>query len=532
MAKVTDLPLRMARALRPKRPHWPTLGWISLSALLWALCYPPFPLGPLAFVVLVPAFIASLRLTTRQAFLYHFAAGILYNTIMYWWIYNVMKVGPALVIGMGLVLLILYLSFFNALLGWLFRILAARPFGLVVYPLMWGGMEMIRTLGEMSFPWNDMGYTLGHWQPLIQSASYLGIFGLSMAIIACNCLAFSAWRARGKQRWTMAVIAAAIPLFLAVQGSISLSRPDPAADRSIDISLVQPSIAQTKKWDEDYFKDVMQKTWDTMDGHPKDSSILKGTDLIVLAETAVPDFMRSRPDLYDRFQRTARTTGADVLVGALDYVSDPKPYHTYMFYNSAFLFKPDSAARALQYSKLRLVPFSERLPFDDIFPIINYVNLGEGDFSPGTDYAIWDKVVKYAPSICYEIIYPDFVRGARKRGAELLVNITNDGWFGFSNAPFQHANISKYRAIEAGMPIARCSNAGISVFYDYKGRVLGKTKLSEVTVLRRKVPLLSRETWYLRHGDAVEGFLAWFFVPGFLVCWGLAWRGNRRKIAA
>jgi apolipoprotein N-acyltransferase len=535
MAKVTDLLLRLARVFRyfrPRRPHGPTLGWISLSALAWALCYPPFPLGPLAFLVLVPAFIASLRLTTRQAFLYHFAAGILYNTIMYWWIYNVMKVGPALVIGMGLVLLILYLSFFNAILGWLFRILAARPFGLIVYPILWGGMEVLRTLGEMSFPWNDMGYTLGHWQPLIQSASYLGIFGLSMAIVACNCLAFSAWRAwraRGRLRWTLAGFAAAIPLFLAVQGSVSLSRPDPAANRSIDISLVQPSIAQTRKWDEDYFKDVMQKTWDTMDGNPKDSAILKGTDLIVLAETAVPDFMRSRPDLYERFQRTARTTGADVLVGALDYVNDPKPYHTYMFYNSAFLFTPDSAAKALQYSKLRLVPFSERLPFDDIFPIINYVNLGEGDFSPGEDYAIWNKVVRYAPSICYEIIYPDFVRGARRRGAELLVNITNDGWFGFSNAPFQHANISKYRAIEAGMPIARCSNAGISVFYDYKGRVLGKTKLSEVTVLRRKVPLISRETWYLRHGDVVEGFLAWFFAPGFLVCWFLAWRGNRRK---
>jgi apolipoprotein N-acyltransferase len=226
----------------------------------------------------------------------------------------------------------------------------------------------------------------------------------------------------------------------------------------------------------------------------------------------------------------AHRTGGDVLVGALDFAPDEKPWRKYIFYNSAFLFPGDSARNAVrQYSKLRLVPFSERLPFDDVFPIINYVNLGEGDFSPGKDYEIWDRRVKYAPSICYEIIYPDFARGARRRGADFFVNITNDGWFGISNAPYMHANIARFRAIEAGAPIARCSNAGITVFYDYKGRVLGKTRLNEVTVLRRKLPINTRETPYLRYGDRVEGFLAWFFVLGFTACLALAWKENRRK---
>ncbi|HKP97013.1 MAG TPA: apolipoprotein N-acyltransferase [Fibrobacteria bacterium] len=526
MAGVPGFP----RKLRPKAPRWRELGWISLSGIAWAFCYPPFPLGPLAFVVLLPAFFASLRLGTRQAFLYHFAAGLGYNTVMYWWIYNVIKVGPAFVIGAGLVLLILYLSFYNALLGWLFRILAGKPYGLFAYPLLWGGMEVVRTLGEMSFPWNDMGYALGHWPSLIQSVSYLGIFGLSMAVIACNCLVFAAWRLRGRMRWAAAAGAAAIPAALAAAGMASLARPEPSHPPTLDISLVQPSIPQTKKWDEDYFREVMDKTWATMEGTLKDGSLVKGTDLIVLAETAVPDFLRTRADLYDHFRRKARESGADILVGALDYVPDNKPYHTYLFYNSAFLFPGEPGRQTvLQYSKLRLVPFSERLPFDDVFPIINYVNLGEGDFSTGADYEIWTRGVRYAPSICYEIIYPDFARGARRRGAQLLVNITNDGWFGRSNAPYMHANIARFRAIETGAPIARCSNAGISVFYDYKGRVLGKTRLSEVTVLRRKVPLISRDTWYLRHGDAVEAFLAWAFVPGFLGCWFLAWRDNRRN---
>ena len=517
---------RFLRALWPRAPHWPTLGWISLSSVLWALCYPPFPLGILAFVVLVPGFLATLRLGPGQAFRYHFAAGIGYNLAMYWWIYNVIKVGPAFVIGAGLVLLILFLSLFNALVGWLFRILAERR-RLAAYPFLWAGVEVLRTRGEMSFPWNDMGYTLGHWTGLIQSVSVLGVFGLSMAVIACNCLAFAAWRARAGRRWATAAAAAAIPLIMGLQGAYSLAQPDPPAPATLDITLVQPSIPQTKKWDEDYFRDVIQKTWETMEGAPGDS-LTKGTDLIVLAETAVPDFLRSRGDLYERFKSKARASGSDVVVGALDYVPDTKPYHSYLFYNSAFLFPGGAASGVSQYSKLRLVPFSERLPFDDVFPIINYVNLGEGDFSSGKDYEIWNRKIPYAPSICYEIIYPDFVRGARRRGSQLLVNITNDGWFGYSNAPFMHANIARFRAIEAGAPIARCSNAGISVFYDYKGRILGKTRLAEVTLLRRKVPILSRDTWYLRHGDSVENVLAWGFLPGFLACGFLAWRDKRR----
>jgi apolipoprotein N-acyltransferase len=519
---------RLAARLKPRRPDWRILGVIAASLGAWALCYPPFPLGPFAFVVLVPAFAATRGLSTRQAFAYHFGGGILYNLIMYWWIYNVMKVGPAFVIGAGLVLLILFLSLFNGILGWMFRVLAGTRWGLMAYPLLWGGLETLRTFGEMSFPWNDMGYALGHWLALIQAASWLGIFGLSAAVIACNCLAYAAWAARGRPRWLAAGAALAIPVFLQWQGARSLAKPDPAEVPMLDIALAQPAIEQTKKWEEQYFQDVMRKTWTTLEGEPRDSLRLAGADLIVLAETAVPDFLRSRPELYDRFQRLARRTGSDVLVGALDFEPDEKFWRKYIFYNSAFLFPGESGRQAVrQYSKLRLVPFSERLPFDDVFPIINYVNLGEGDFSPGKDYEIWDRRVKYAPSICYEIIYPDFARGARRRGADFLVNITNDGWFGISNAPYMHANIARFRAIEAGAPIARCSNAGITVFYDYKGRVLGKTKLNEVTVLRRRLPIHTRETPYLRYGDRVEGFLAWFFALGFAACLGLAWKENR-----
>jgi apolipoprotein N-acyltransferase len=518
---------KAAAALREDRK---LLAIIAAASVLWALCFPPFPFGPVIFVALVPLFLATARLKTGgRAFWFNFLGGILHNTVMYWWIYNVIKVGPALIIGFGLLLLILYLSLFNALLGWLFRACAHRRFGLAIFTVMWGGLEVLRTWGQISFPWSHIGYTLGHFTALIQGASFLGIFGLSLAVVACNCLVFAALRRRGLRRAAWMAAALVIPLALWIEGAVSLKAPDPQAG-TLDIALVQPSIPQTKKWDEHYFHDVMDKTWRTIAGDSGKTSPLMGADLVVFAETAVPDFLRSRGDIYLILQGISQRYGSDVVVGALDFVPDNKPYRAYQYFNSAFLF-PGSGRKdsVLQYSKLRLVPFSEKLPFDNIFPVINYVNLGEGDFSPGDDYAVWGRKTRYAPSICYEIIYPDFVRGARRRGANLLVNITNDGWFGYSNAPFQHANIARFRAIEAGVPIARCSNSGISVFYDYKGRIVAKTHLFEQTLLRRQIPLASRETWYLKHGDAVENFLGWFFPLGLAGLAGLSISERRKK---
>ena len=119
---------------------------IALCSLLWALCYPPFPLGWLSFLVLVPAFLATEDLAPRRAFSAWFLGGLLYNGVMYWWIYNVMKVGPAVVIGLGLICLILFLSLFNGLLGLGFRLAARRPFLLATYPLAWAGLEAFRAV--------------------------------------------------------------------------------------------------------------------------------------------------------------------------------------------------------------------------------------------------------------------------------------------------------------------------------------------------------------------------------------------------
>ena len=492
---------------------------IAASSLLWGLCYPPFPLGWLGFVVLVPAFLATQYLRPRQAFVSWFMGGLLYNTVMYWWIYNVVKVGPPFIVGGGLILLILFLSLFNAVTGLGFRLALRHPLLLWTLPLAWAGLETARAAGEMSFPWNNFGYVLGNTLGLIQSASWFGVYGLSALLVAVNLFLFQAFRSGGKQRQVWLFAWAAVPVAMWAQGGVALNSRS-TGDPAITISLVQPSIPQTKKWSEKYFGDVMAKTFRTVDGPAGDLAPVAGSDLVVLAETAVPDFLRTRPEVIDSVFNRAFRIRAPVLIGALDFIADRKPWSEYVFYNSAFLFHPEKERRVEQYSKIRLVPFSEKLPFQGVFPILNYVHLGEGDFSPGNGYRVWGEGLRYSPSICYEVIYPSFVREAKKAGAQFLVNITNDGWFGRSNGPYQHANIARFRAVESGLPIARCANSGVSVFYDAWGRDLGHTRLMDSTVLRRRLPVPDRDTFYARYGGGVDAFFLMvlgFWIVGLLL---------------
>ena len=198
-----------------RHPRWTIL----LASLFWALCYPPFPLGFLSFAVLAPAFLATTVLSRRGAFSAWFLAGLAYNTVMYWWIYNVMKVGPALIIGCGLVLMIFALSLFNALLGWSFRAALDSPrrkILLALYPLAWAGIEAARAVGDMSFPWNNFGYTVGNWPALFQSVSVWGVYGLSAVLIAANLIlsGFLESARRRAPRFALLGAGIAIPLAL------------------------------------------------------------------------------------------------------------------------------------------------------------------------------------------------------------------------------------------------------------------------------------------------------------------------------
>jgi len=482
---------------------------LFLSALSWgvfAFAYPPLPMGPAALALLAPWIFVMRRQPMGRVLFATFWSGIIFHSISYFWIFNVAKVGPAPAVISGLFLLVSYFSMFYVVGAWFFVKLRDKVVGGIhlvwFFPLIWAGIEVLRSYGQISFPWGHLGYVFGNHVPLVQGLAYIGVYGYTLIILYSNMLLAKAME---ESRIKLAFVPLIILVALWFQGIHAIHKADDEAKQngaqpSMRFALVQPSISQTKKWSREYFDSVMTKTWSILDTVHTDS-----LDLVVLPETAVPDFLSLRPREDLRFRVFAREHHVELMVGALNFDRNgPEPRH-FNYYNSAFLFQ--SSGVKSEYRKTRLVPFSEYLPFNGLIPVINYVDLGEGDFSPG-DTLPTMGLQSWTPNICYESIYPDVMRRMVRNGTRLVVNITNDGWFGKTTAPGQHANLIRYRAVEAGLPIARCANSGISIFYDAQGRAFEKTGLFETRVVYHRLNLRNTITVYTMIGDFVETLLS------------------------
>lgn len=487
------------------------LAIATLSWLAYAFSFPPLPLGPLAFVLLVPWFIILYKESVSTALFVSFWAGFIYNIVNYYWIYNVMKVGPAFAILSGLFLLVSFFAAYHVLAAFVFVKIRDKAFLVILYPLFYAGLEMTRSKGDFSFPWSHLGYSLGHHLSLLQTLPWIGIFGYTTLIVSTNLLVSHAIL---KKRYYLVLSPLLVLGLLWFHGNYVLSQKEAQAfyiankKESPNIAMVQPSIPQIKKWSKAYFDSVTSKTWDLV----KVEKGLDSIDLLVLAETAIPDVLNRHAEQIEFIQGVTQKHQLSLFIGALDYKVLPHPKHNknIELYNAAFLFDPVPESTPQRYIKQHLVPFSERIPFDDVFSILNYVDFGEGDFTPGTETPVYDSY-QWTPYICYEAIYGDQIRDAIRKGSRLMVNITNDGWFGKSTAPWQHLNLIRYRAIENAYPVARNANSGVSVFIDSYGHLKHQTELFSETIIHQKMPLRNRITLYTRIGDLVENSLLVFF---------------------
>ena len=493
----------------------------SFSWGLFAFAYPPMPLGPAALLLLVPWFIVLNKYARGQALFATFWSGMLYNAINYYWIYNVMHVetAPSGLILFGLFLLIAFFSAYNTLAGFVYTLAKdsptkIRPILLILFPVFYAGLEMTRTYGDFAFPWSHLGYVFGNHLELLQMLSFIGIFGYTILVVGSNqAVAHVLYKANNiKKAAPVLSLPAIIFIVLLVHGNAVLSKQEAEpfygaqSEDNPTIALIQPSIQQGAKWSKKRFDAIVKKTVDMVNDSVKD-----GTDLIVLAETAIPDHIRRQPRVIDLLQKTANEKNASILTGALDYRRNPpKSIRKFDIYNASFLFSPNTRAFPKRYIKKHLVPFSERIPFDEVFPILNYVDLGEGDFVAGKETPVYQPF-QWTPYICYDAIFGDLVREAMREGSRLMVNITNDGWFGRSTAPYQHLNLIRYRVIENGMPMARLANSGVSAFVDQYGHFDGNTEIFTDRVIQRKMPLKTRDTLYSHIGDFVEKGLLLFF---------------------
>ncbi|MGB2698342.1 MAG: apolipoprotein N-acyltransferase [Candidatus Zixiibacteriota bacterium] len=462
-----------------------------ISAILFCLTFPPLPLGFLAYFSLVFLFFAMENKRDWHAFKLGYIWGLITNSLLLFWIAYAAPIAI-----LGAVLAILILSLYPAFLFLLFNQVQKKlkTKAIFFFPFLWVGMEYLRSLGEIGFPWLNIAHTQTYYLELIQYASFTGVWGISFWVILLNVLVFLVIKNyENLKRFSMGAFVFLLFLIIPYIHGRSVI-PDSIQKNDIRVALLQGNIPPNIKWHPDSL-DYNFRVYTKMTQQAAE----KNVDLIIWPETASPCYLTHEPLYYHLVQSLAESLNTHLIMGSNEYKI--LGYLKYVYYNSAFFFTPGYHFPEAHY-KLQLVPFSERVPFSDRVHVLDKIELGTADFSPGQEYVIFEHPKgEFATLICFEIIFPDLVRKFVKRDAEFLVNITNDAWFGKTHGPFQHARIAIFRAIENRISIARCANTGISMFVDPYGRISHSTSLFDRKIVVGVISKREEKTFYSTYGD-------------------------------
>jgi apolipoprotein N-acyltransferase len=349
------------------------------------------------------------------------------------------------------------------------------------------------------FSWCLLGYSQHANLPTIQIARYAAVYGVSFVVAAVSsALAFLVLERRRGPRTTVLLVTIGLLAVVWMHGEWRLSQVPPERGR-LRVGLVQASIAQDEKWDAAH-------AWRNVDRHLDLTrrAVAEGARLVVWPESALPFLFDRTPVVAAQLTDVVRQSGLYLLFGNDDR-EEQRGGERGRIWVGAKMIDPQGQV-VLRYHKIRLVPFGEYVPIQSILTLGGRFSAKlvqeVGEFTPGGEYAV--GAVDGRPIsafICYEAIFPDLVREFAARGAQLLVNITNDGWYGRTSAPYQHFAMVKFRAVENERYLVRAANTGITAVVDPHGRVLERTELFEPAVLVRDVPLLAGSTFYTRHGD-------------------------------
>ena len=503
--------------------QWPVrlILLAATTGILLPYCFPKYDMGLLAWVALVPLHIALNGISRRtQAFWLGWLSGIIASTgIMSWVVTAMHTYGKVpLVFSYGIMLLLtaylgLYVALYSAGVVW-FRMLVPR-YGLFAAPCLWVTLELLRTYVLSGLPWSLLGYSQYRQLDLIQVADHLGVYGVSFLIVLANvALAelylwlmplFRGFRP-ARLPWEL-VTTAGILVSLSWAYSTSLIASDAVSrpQATLQVGVVQPNIDQAIKWDQ-AFRDETLHRYDRLT-----ESFGYGADLVVWPEAATP-FIYEREPLYQlKLVDMANRASAPLLFGspAVRFDADRKPF----LLNSAYLLSPDGELLG-RYDKQHLVPFGEYIPLkSSLLFFLEKMVEGIGDFQAGpgptilsfqlkeSEGATVARRVKFGVVICYEVIFPDLVRRMATAGAEFLVTITNDAWFGDSSAPSQHFSMVVFRSVENHLAFARAANTGISGFIDPVGRIIEASPIFTQAALQAEIPIRQTKTFYSRHGD-------------------------------
>jgi apolipoprotein N-acyltransferase len=506
--------------LRP-RPDAPTpdsfrLVFGALSGAALSLSYTGFYLSIYSWVCIGILVIVLFGARQTIAFACGALHGLFFVLTSVPWIATVLSVHGGLSAAGGWGVLLLIAAAWGILTGafaWMVNRVSQRSIGMgcIAAPFAWVTFEFVRAhLPEISFPWNLLGYPASANLALLQLTSITGIYGLSFVVAAFNALL--AWFDAAPQPSSirrLAILAAASTLILAVM--FVGPRFLPASQANHTARAVQLNFPEVESYPDDWFPthvadlDEIKSLSLAPQGHP--------TDLLVWPEAPAPFSMEDV-----RFAQRASALAIEYrhpfLAGTIEWrpltgSTEPAARHVLAPYNSAVMIDPQGQD-VFTYDKIHLVPFGEYEPFPLIHRVVTSVSSEVGGFQKGSRYAVgrFPNGFTFGTFICYEAIYPGEIREFASNGAQLLINISNDGWFGRSAAAEQHLRMARARAVENHRWILRVTNSGITVSIDPYGRTYSPLPVDVRAAADLPYDFRTDETLYTRFGD----WFAWLCV--------------------
>ena len=493
------------------RTRFAAYGTAALSGALIAACFLRFELYPLAWVAFAPLLwsLGQTR-TSRETARIGLVAGVVTNVpAFYWLVYTIHVFG-----GFGYPLALFFyacLSFYAAsefvLFALAWRRVGPGPLGLAA-PLLWVSLEF---LFPNLFPWR-MANCQFHAPVLLQIGDLTGPYGLSFVMVWMSSAVVQLLRRPRRILPLAGAVAATAAVVL--YGAWRLPRIDQAiaAAPSARVALVQGNVSIKEKGDVRYF-DVNLDKYQQLSEAVQDK-----VDVIVWPETVSQRWVPADAPRLDGRDRPFDELRTHLIFGGLAFrflsANDAEEF------NSAFLLSPDGSVLG-RYDKRILMPFGEYLPFASYFPVIKSLSPETGGFTAGTTTSVFDipGKLRVGQLICYEDLVAGMPRHATQAGAEVLLNILNDAWYGNTAAPYQHQALALWRAVENRRSLLRGSNSGVTSIIDAAGRVIAEGGLFREDVVTGTVPRLQMRTVYTRAGDV----FAWLVVAAAGL---LMWRGR------
>ncbi|SIO08586.1 apolipoprotein N-acyltransferase [Bradyrhizobium erythrophlei] len=398
-----------------------------------------------------------------------------------------------------------YLALFTAFGFGLARLLWTRDASrLLALAISLTASEWLRGHVLTGFPWNAFGYALTEPLALAQTASLIGLWGMTFLIVAifASPAVLIDGSSRGRKPWIAPVTALLLLVVMGIFGAVRLTLL-PTAMTKVKLRIMQPNLQQDVRFNYAAKADVMQKYLTLSDrASGPQSTGVRDAHILIWPESAFPFFLTREADAMAQIAGLL-PKGTVLITGSVRAPDVPSGVRITRAYNSIYVIDHDGSVLSV-YDKLHLVPFGEYLPFQDLMEKLGFVQLTkvQGGFIPGTRRRSMEipDAPRVLPLICYEAIFPGNL-SARDDRPGWIVNLTNDGWFGISTGPYQHLQQARLRAIEEGLPVVRAANTGISAVIDPEGRIVARLDLGIEGVLDASLPAAIPPTVYARTGD-------------------------------